>query len=228
MQRRAFLTAAGTFALAGCSQNDSTDRDTGEQAGTDSPESESGDTSPTSTPAENVGDEPTVRNTPTEKMADYTSLSFTEWWTRETFSFCVVDIQLATEFTDTFEKRKTVAMPDDQQLLFIYVQVKNISQKTDYPPDGAPFGAIAGGETYSTTGGFDHPDYSSEHGVDMDWLEKAESIRRLQSSVTQEIESGETWDCWVGAVVPRSLSKSEITIGYDTWESGKYEIRWEQ
>lgn len=228
MNRRKFLVVAGSATLAGCGGKVESDSPNGTTTSATTTSRTTSSTTAQKTTSSGKQSEPTVRTTTTAEQVVEEKLSFGDWWSQRRYAYSVTGLEASTTFYDTFEKNKEMEMPDGQKLLFADLKAKNSSQETQYNPPADSFGAIHGSDSYEVTGGFDHPEYSSDYGVDMDWFERASQKPRMQGSVTREIEPGEVKNFWIGFVVSRDLDVSKTNIGYDTYTEGKYEIRWFQ
>lgn len=228
MDRRSVLSGfAGALAgLAGCTSNSS--ENTGDPAIRETTSTRITTTTKMTSTSTDTGSEPTVRETTTASAKVEKQLAFGDWWTDNDFGYTVTGIEASTTFYDTFEKRKEIEMPSGKKLLFADLKIKNISQEEQYQPYADPFGAVSSDNYFSAAGSFEHPEYDTKYGVDMDWFRRAERKPRLQGSINQEIASGAVEKVWLGFVVPRDLSTSRVGIGYDTYGQGKYEIRWTQ
>lgn len=204
MDRRKFLAVAGATTLAGC----------GGQL------SESDDSAPTKD-----NSEPTVNTETTIDAGVEERLSFGEWYTtHHDWGITITDFTLATTFYGDGRTQSGPEMPDGEQLLFVTVKLKNLSQEDRFEldPIGSPlFAAVVDGTVFESIEKFDHPDFSN--GVGMDYLDRRRPGERIGGPET--VESGETITRWTGHVVPRNLDSATIQIAFDG-SPEKYGIRW--
>lgn len=231
MNRRKYLAASATLlGTAGCLSGRLDDEETTTKTTTESPTPLStGKTSTTSkTTALDSNDEPTVRTTTTPETEVETVLSFGEWYTSSRdWGITVRDFVFTTEFYESFPQSDNSGwheMPDDEQLLFVSLQFKNLEQEERHEPSAFDpvFAAFVDGTNYESTGSFSHPDYSKN--VDMDWLDLKLPGNRIGG--TETVASGEVIDKWTGHILPRTVSESEISIGFSGFYSDGYSIHW--
>lgn len=118
----------------------------------------------------------------------------------------------------------TYRMPDGEQLAVVTVEVTNTAESRNAWTD-SPFALIAGDRVFEERLGFDHPEFDDP--VQMDDLVRIDHLRRYAPS-GHPVESGETVQSWVLFVLPRSLTREGIQIGFDDDldDDAGYPIRW--
>jgi hypothetical protein len=198
MDRRRFLVALG--ALAGCSQSD------GPQTAT-----EGGDSEATQTAQQGGSDgraqSPTVRSTPTAApLTAETTLSLGEWFDGDRWGVAVDDVEVGDSFVDTFAQSTpdgTVSVPDGERLLVAWFRLRNLRQRPASPLT-RQFGFVSEGDLLAAVDGYEHPEYSD--GLDLDWLALADETPRYSTLSTEQIDSGETVERWVGTLAPAEFA----------------------
>lgn len=137
----------------------------------------------------------------------------------------VSDITAATTFDDTYEKRRTVSMPDDEQLVFLSLSIANESESGVTGAYHNAFELVLGETVYTATGGFPHPAYDG--AADFDWLARNDDTQRL-TAIDDPLEPGETREYWVGYVLPRRVDVGRLNVGFGNLPSAEYRYLWRQ
>ena len=205
MDRRGFLVAA--FGLAGCSRSS---RSTDGAEGDDPPDAAS---------------PPTVRPTPTsEPVSAETELSVGDWFSGDRWGVRVDEVEARDSFVDSFAfstPSGEVEVPDDRRLLVAWLRLRNVRQQPAEPMFRR-FGFVHDGDLEVARDGYEHPDYPD--GLDLDWTGLAEETPRYSTVSGERVDSGETVDRWVGALVPASFDVNEVAVGFGVERAGSEPI----
>lgn len=201
MNRRTYLSTTALLATAGCLTTQTTADDADDGA-------------------------PTVRTTTTATF-DGPTLGFGEWYESDEWALTATDVALRIEFQHA--DRGTTQMPDDEQLLYAALRLKNLTQESRRALGIAFLAALeADGTAHEAVRDFSHPEF--DHGVGVYDLEQVPVTgSRLKGMNREEVASGEIVRRWFVAVVPRVLAGEDAVVGFDDpFASGEYPARWQE
>lgn len=224
MRRRGFLAAAGMALVGGClGDGDGDDTTT---TATAEPTAAATSTSSTATatrqPTTNVSTS-TVEATTAPPSGGLVTPAMGDWFQSGHIALAMTGVTFDGEVRDTFNYR-TLEMPDGWQFAFVEFRIKNVSSEPQPAPGG--LGAVAGGETHSYTGAFDHPD--ADRPVKVDWLKYGEGRdRSLYPGGGDGLTLGQGNQYlrfWYGLPVP---TEGTVKPAYDLEGGPSLEVRWQ-